>query len=112
MIAPGPKRMDTWCSDEMGNSWDQEEEVEIGMWSNNQQDSRSHDQVTWNYKHKSSNKVHLSHLCTFFLFEMRPFNKGREFYLFYFFLEVFKAVLTVLPSVHSVSDEQTSQQTG
>uniref|UniRef100_A0AAX7SJR4 TNRC6 PABC binding domain-containing protein n=1 Tax=Astatotilapia calliptera TaxID=8154 RepID=A0AAX7SJR4_ASTCA len=40
----GPKRMDTWCSDEMGNSWDQEEEVEIGMWSNNQQDSRSHDQ--------------------------------------------------------------------
>lgn len=55
--APGPKRMDTWCSDEMGNSWDQEEEVEIGMWSNNQQDSRSHDQVTWNYKHKSSTKM-------------------------------------------------------
>lgn len=109
MIAPGPKRMDTWCSDEMGNSWDQEEEVEIGMWSNNQQDSRSHDQVTWNYKHKSSTKVHLSHLCTFFYLKWGHLIKG---WSLLYLLEVFKAVLTVLPSVHSVSDEQTSQQTG
>ena len=51
--------METWCGEEvsMGNSWEQEEEVEIGMWSNNQQDNRSHDQNTWNYKHKGSNKV-------------------------------------------------------
>lgn len=51
--------METWGGEEasMGNSWDQEEEVEIGMWSNNQQDNRSHDQNTWNYKHKCSNKV-------------------------------------------------------
>lgn len=51
--------METWCGDEgsMGNSWDQEEEVEIGMWSNSQQDNRSHDQNTWNYKNKGSNKV-------------------------------------------------------
>ncbi|XP_026181997.1 trinucleotide repeat-containing gene 6A protein isoform X2 [Mastacembelus armatus] len=57
--ASGPKSMDTWCVEEasMGNSWDQEEEVEIGMWSNSQQDNRSHDQNTWNYKHKSSNKM-------------------------------------------------------
>lgn len=41
----------------MSNSWHQEEEVEIGMWSNSQQDNRSHDQNTWNYKHKGSNKV-------------------------------------------------------
>ncbi|XP_067332253.1 trinucleotide repeat-containing gene 6A protein-like isoform X1 [Channa argus] len=56
---PGPKTMETWCGDEvsMGNSWDQEEEVEIGMWSNSQQDNRSHDQNTWNYKHKGSNKI-------------------------------------------------------
>uniref|UniRef100_A0A8C6KJ98 Trinucleotide repeat containing adaptor 6A n=1 Tax=Nothobranchius furzeri TaxID=105023 RepID=A0A8C6KJ98_NOTFU len=54
----GPKPMETWCSDvSMSNSWDQEEEVEIGMWSNNQQDNRSHDQNTWNYKHKTSNKM-------------------------------------------------------
>lgn len=51
--------METWCGEEgtMGSSWDQEEEVEIGMWSNSQQDNRSHDQSTWNYKHKGSNKV-------------------------------------------------------
>lgn len=51
--------METWVGEEvsMGNSWDQEEEVEIGMWSNSQQDNRSHDQNTWNYKHKSSYKV-------------------------------------------------------
>uniref|UniRef100_A0A3Q1HCD4 TNRC6 PABC binding domain-containing protein n=1 Tax=Anabas testudineus TaxID=64144 RepID=A0A3Q1HCD4_ANATE len=55
----GPKSMETWCADEssMGNSWDQEEEVEIGMWSNSQQDNRSHDQNTWNYKNKGSNKM-------------------------------------------------------
>lgn len=41
----------------MGNSWDQEEEVEIGMWSNSQQDNRSHEQNTWNYKHRGSIKV-------------------------------------------------------
>lgn len=65
MIAPGPKHMDTWCGEEVGNSWDQEEEVEIGMWSNSQQDSRPHDQNTWNYKHKSSTKVcfSFSHIC-------------------------------------------------
>lgn len=46
--------METWGGEEvsMGNSWDQEEEVEIGMWNNNQQDNRSHDQNTWNYKPK------------------------------------------------------------
>lgn len=55
----GPKPMETWGGEEasMGNSWDQEEEVEIGMWSNSQQDTRSHDQNTWNYKLKSSNKM-------------------------------------------------------
>ncbi|XP_068192050.1 trinucleotide repeat-containing gene 6A protein-like isoform X2 [Antennarius striatus] len=55
----GPKPMETWGGDEasMGNSWDQEEEVEIGMWSNNQQDNRSHDQNTWNYKQKGSYKM-------------------------------------------------------
>ncbi len=58
-VAPGPKPMETWGGEEvsMGNSWDQEEEVEIGMWSNSQQDNRSHDQNTWNYKHKGSYKV-------------------------------------------------------
>ncbi|XP_022064225.1 trinucleotide repeat-containing gene 6A protein isoform X2 [Acanthochromis polyacanthus] len=57
--APGPKPMETWCGEEvsMSNSWDQEEEVEIGMWSNSQQDNRSHDQNTWSYKHKGSNKM-------------------------------------------------------
>ncbi|XP_034395185.1 trinucleotide repeat-containing gene 6A protein-like isoform X2 [Cyclopterus lumpus] len=57
--APGPKPMETWGGEEasMGNSWDQEEEVEIGMWSNSQQDNRSHDQNTWSYKHKCSNKM-------------------------------------------------------
>ncbi|CAJ1076430.1 trinucleotide repeat-containing gene 6A protein isoform X1 [Xyrichtys novacula] len=56
---PSPKPMETWCGDEvsMSNSWDQEEEVEIGMWSNSQQDSRSHDQNTWNYKNRGSNKM-------------------------------------------------------
>ena len=51
--------METWCGEDvsMGNSWDQEEEVEIGMWSNSQQDNRSNEQNTWNYKHKGSNKV-------------------------------------------------------
>lgn len=51
--------METWCGEDssMGNSWDQEEEVEIGMWNNNQQDSRSNDQNTWNYKNKNSYKV-------------------------------------------------------
>uniref|UniRef100_A0A667WA86 Trinucleotide repeat containing adaptor 6A n=1 Tax=Myripristis murdjan TaxID=586833 RepID=A0A667WA86_9TELE len=55
----GSKPMETWCGEEvsMGSSWDQEEEVEIGMWSNSQQDSRSHEQNTWNYKHKGSNKM-------------------------------------------------------
>lgn len=55
----GPKPMETWCGEDssMGNSWDQEEEVEIGMWNNNQQDSRSNDQNTWNYKNKNSYKV-------------------------------------------------------
>ncbi|XP_078141021.1 trinucleotide repeat-containing gene 6A protein-like isoform X2 [Centroberyx gerrardi] len=55
----GPKPMETWCGEEasMGSSWDQEEEVEIGMWSNSQQDNRSHEQNTWNYKHKGSNKM-------------------------------------------------------
>ncbi|XP_038136264.1 trinucleotide repeat-containing gene 6A protein-like isoform X1 [Cyprinodon tularosa] len=54
----GPKPMETWGSDvSMGNSWDQEEEVEIGMWSNNQQDNRSMDQNTWNYKQKGPNKM-------------------------------------------------------
>lgn len=51
--------METWGGEEaaMGNSWDQEEEVEIGMWNNSQQDNRSHDQNTWTYKHKCPNKV-------------------------------------------------------
>lgn len=55
--------METWGAEDasMGNSWDQEEEVEIGMWSNNQQDSRSNDQNTWNYKNKNSYKVCLHH---------------------------------------------------
>lgn len=59
--------METWGGDDvsMGNSWDQEEEVEIGMWSNSQQDNRSHDHNTWSYKQKGSYKVHSSHLCTF-----------------------------------------------
>lgn len=59
--------METWCGEEvsMGNSWDQEEEVEIGMWSNSQQDSRSHEQNTWNYKHKGSYKVCSPQPCTF-----------------------------------------------
>lgn len=49
----------------MGNSWDQEEEVEIGMWSNSQQDNRANDQNTWNYKHKGSYKVFSCSLCKF-----------------------------------------------
>lgn len=51
--------METWGGEEvsMGNSWDQEEEVEIGMWSNSQHDNRSHDQNSWNYKHKNAYKV-------------------------------------------------------
>ncbi|XP_054891166.1 trinucleotide repeat-containing gene 6A protein-like isoform X2 [Poeciliopsis prolifica] len=55
----GPKPMETWGSEDvsMSNSWDQEEEVEIGMWTNNQQDNRSHDQNTWNYKQKGPNKM-------------------------------------------------------
>ncbi|XP_077412406.1 trinucleotide repeat-containing gene 6A protein-like isoform X1 [Vanacampus margaritifer] len=54
----GSKPMDTWRGDNsMGNSWDQEEEVEIGIWTNNQQDNRSHDQNTWNYKQKGSCKM-------------------------------------------------------
>lgn len=58
-VTLGPKPMETWCGEEvsMGNSWDQEEEVEIGMWSNSQQDNRSNDQNTWNYKNKGSYKV-------------------------------------------------------
>lgn len=47
------KPMGTWGGDD-SNSWDQEEEVEIGMWNDNQQDTRSHDQNTWNYKQKNS----------------------------------------------------------
>uniref|UniRef100_A0A674N838 Trinucleotide repeat containing adaptor 6A n=1 Tax=Takifugu rubripes TaxID=31033 RepID=A0A674N838_TAKRU len=55
----GSKPMDTWCGEDvnMGNSWDQEEEVEIGMWNNSQQDNRPNDQNTWNYKHKGSYKM-------------------------------------------------------
>ncbi|XP_077590011.1 trinucleotide repeat-containing gene 6A protein-like isoform X2 [Stigmatopora nigra] len=54
----GSKPMETWCGDEsMGNSWDQEEEVEIGMWTNNPQENRSHDQNNWYYKHKGSCKM-------------------------------------------------------
>ncbi|XP_047214711.1 trinucleotide repeat-containing gene 6A protein-like isoform X2 [Girardinichthys multiradiatus] len=55
----GPKPMETWGREDVskGNRWDQEEEVEIGMWSNNQQDNRSHDQNTWNYKQKGPNKM-------------------------------------------------------
>ncbi|CAL9693829.1 unnamed protein product [Knipowitschia caucasica] len=49
----GPKPMGTWGGEE-SNTWDQEEEVEIGMWNDGQQDTRSHDQNTWNYKQKSS----------------------------------------------------------
>lgn len=58
LISPAPKPMETWCSNDtsMGNTWGQEEEVEIGMWSNSQQDNRSHDQNTLNYKQKG-NKV-------------------------------------------------------
>ncbi|XP_041854451.1 trinucleotide repeat-containing gene 6A protein-like [Melanotaenia boesemani] len=56
---PSTKPMETWCGEDvsMSNSWDQEEEVEIGMWSNSQQDNRSHDQNTWNYKNKGSNRM-------------------------------------------------------
>lgn len=63
-VTSGSKPMDTWCGDEvnMGNSWDQEEEVEIGMWSNSQQDNRPNDQNTWNYKHKGSYKVSRVHI--------------------------------------------------
>lgn len=63
-VTTGSKPMDTWCGDEvnMSNSWDQEEEVEIGMWSNSQQDSRPNDQNTWNYKHKGSYKVSRLHI--------------------------------------------------
>ena len=55
----GVKPMETWGGDDQSSSWDQEEEVEIGMWSNTggQQDSRSHDHNTWNYKQKGPNKV-------------------------------------------------------
>lgn len=65
--------METWCAEDvsMGNSWDQEEEVEIGMWSNNQQDTRSNDQNTWNYKNKNSYKVCLRHtLSSLSVFKM------------------------------------------
>ncbi|XP_072298718.1 trinucleotide repeat-containing gene 6A protein-like isoform X2 [Eucyclogobius newberryi] len=48
-----PKPMGTWGGEE-SNTWDQEEEVEIGMWNDSQQDTRSHDQNTWNYKQKNS----------------------------------------------------------
>lgn len=62
-VTTGSKPMDTWCGEDvnMGNSWDQEEEVEIGMWNNSQQDNRPNDQNTWNYKHKGSYKV--SRVC-------------------------------------------------
>ncbi|KAK7939864.1 hypothetical protein WMY93_003190 [Mugilogobius chulae] len=46
-----PKPMGTWGE---GNTWDQEEEVEIGMWNDTPQETRSHDQNTWNYKPKNS----------------------------------------------------------
>lgn len=51
--------METWGGGDQSSSWDQEEEVEIGMWSNtgSQQESRSHDHNTWNYKQKGPNKV-------------------------------------------------------
>lgn len=63
-VTTGSKPMDTWCGEDvnMGNSWDQEEEVEIGMWNNSQQDNRPNDQNTWNYKHKGSYKV--SRVCS------------------------------------------------
>lgn len=73
--------METWCANDasMGNSWDQEEEVEIGMWSNNQQDNRSNDQNTWNYKNKNSYKVCLHHtlssLSFFLMHDSFPFEK-------------------------------------
>lgn len=68
-ISAAPKPMETWGSEDvsMSNSWDQEEEVEIGMWTNNQQDNRSHDQNTWNYKQKGPNKVcRIKHTIIFF----------------------------------------------
>jgi len=59
MLSLGVKPMETWGSEDQSSSWEQEEEVEIGMWSNSggQQDGRAHDHNTWNYKQKSSNKV-------------------------------------------------------
>ncbi|XP_061837613.1 trinucleotide repeat-containing gene 6A protein-like isoform X2 [Nerophis lumbriciformis] len=64
----GSKPMETWCGEEvsMSNSWDQEEEVEIGMWTNNPHDNRSHDQNTWHYKNRGSSKM------------MKPVNKPDE----------------------------------
>lgn len=68
--------MDTWYSDEvnMGNSWDQEEEVEIGIWNNSQQDNRPNDQNTWNYKHKGSYKVSRVHIFSKYKCPERPPN--------------------------------------
>ncbi|KAM8824943.1 LOW QUALITY PROTEIN: trinucleotide repeat-containing gene 6A protein-like [Synchiropus picturatus] len=53
------KPMETWGNEDgsMGNSWNQEDEIEFGVWTNNQQESRSHDQNTWNYKNRTSNKM-------------------------------------------------------
>ncbi|KAJ3600479.1 hypothetical protein NHX12_031460 [Muraenolepis orangiensis] len=64
----GVKPMETWGGEDQSSSWDQEEEVEIGMWSNTggQQDGRSHDHNTWNYKQKGPNKMN------------KPVNKQEE----------------------------------
>lgn len=58
-VSLGVKPMEMWGGDDQSSSWNQEEEVEIGMWSNTggQQESRSHDHNTWKYKQKGPNKV-------------------------------------------------------
>ena len=90
----------------MGNSWDQEEEVEIGMWSNSQQDNRSHDQNTWNYKHKGSNKVCSPSLWAF----VRPKNIDTNVVTFKQSAPFLQKLIILF--VCHVSDEQTSLQTG
>lgn len=98
--------MDTWCGGEevnMGNSWDQEEEVEIGMWSNSQQDNRPNDQNTWNYKHKGSYKVSRPHQCS--KCQKCLWNGAECLEIDFVCLQ-----LTFLSTI--LLDEQTSQQTG
>lgn len=72
--------MDTWCGDEvnMGNSWNQEEEVEIGIWNNSQQDNRPNDQNTWNYKHKGSYKVSRVHIFSKYKCPERPLQHPED----------------------------------